>query len=379
MKSSRGRVLSRRALRIEQSGSADLFLFVLTAGEILDVADISRVGRGEQGQLIGYQRAAVKQHVANITTYLNSPDPLFPNAIIIALGPGARFTSSRGPKVGDGYAISGTLAIPLPGPGEQKPGWIVDGQQRALALSRAKNQQFPVPVSAFIADSLEIQRDQFLRVNSTHPLPRGLVTELLPSVSVPISPKLSARKLPAALCDQLNRDDKSPFYRLIRQASTGAEGRSKAVITDTSLIRALEDSLNQPSGCLFSYLNIATGESDVESIWRLITWYWSAVRDTFPEAWGKPSTQSRLMHGVGIRSMGRLMDRVMSNIDPADQKGPALVRHELSHIAAECHWTSGRWEDLGLAWNELQNVPRHIRILSNYLVRLYVQTRAHAA
>lgn len=370
--------LSRRALKIKQSDGIDLFLFALTAEEILEVADISRVGRGEQGDLIGYQRPAVRQHVDNIASYLDSAEPLFPNAIILALGRHVHFTSSRGPRVGDGYATSGTLTISMPGPGEQKPGWIVDGQQRALALSRTKNRHFPVPVSAFIAESLDVQRDQFLRVNSTHPLPRGLVTELLPTVSVPISPKLSARKLPAALCDEMNRDAKSPFYKLIRQASTPGDARSKAVVTDTSLVRALEDSLNQPSGCLFSYLNVATGETDVESIWKLITWYWAGVKDTFPEAWGKPATQSRLMHGVGIRSMGRLMDRVMSSIDPADETGPDKVRHELSRIANECHWTSGTWEDLGLAWNELQNVPRHIRMLSNYLVRLYVQTRASA-
>ena len=39
-----------------------------------------------------------------------------------------------------------------------------------------------VPVNAFIADDVPSQRDQFLRVNNTRPLPRGLITELLPEV-----------------------------------------------------------------------------------------------------------------------------------------------------------------------------------------------------
>jgi hypothetical protein len=50
-----------------------------------------------------------------------------------------------------------------------------------------------VPVVAFVTDDLELQRDQFLRVNNTKPLPRGLVTELLPEVHLPISPRLSSR------------------------------------------------------------------------------------------------------------------------------------------------------------------------------------------
>jgi hypothetical protein len=34
------------------------------------------------------------------------------------------------------------------------------------------------------------------------------------------------------------------------------------------------------------------------------------VKDAFPEAWGKPSSQSRLVHGVGIKAMGIIMDRI---------------------------------------------------------------------
>jgi hypothetical protein len=43
----------------------------------------------------------------------------------------------------------------------------VDGQQRAIALSKSKHRGFPIPVNAFVADEVDLQRDQFLRVNST--------------------------------------------------------------------------------------------------------------------------------------------------------------------------------------------------------------------
>ncbi len=39
--------------------------------------------------------------------------------------------------------------------------------------------------------------------------------------------------------------------------------------------------------------------------------FWVAVRNTFPGAWGQAPRRSRLMHGVGITSMGYLMDAIV--------------------------------------------------------------------
>jgi DGQHR domain-containing protein len=365
------RVLSRRALRIIQGTEAPVYLFSLTAREILQVAEISRVGRGDHSELIGYQRPEVRQHVKEITDYLDGDDVLFPNPIIIALPSTVKWTSSRGPNVSDGISTSGMIEIPL---GIGKPGWIVDGQQRALALSRARRQDFPVPVNAFITDSVDVQRDQFLRINNTKPLPRGLVTELLPKVSSPLPPRLSLRQLPSALCDLLNAREDSPFQGLIKRASTSSGDRKAAVVTDTSLVTALQESL-QPAGCLFQYRNLSSGETDSTRIWLTLVLYWTAVRDTFPEAWGKSPAKSRLMHGAGIRAMGRLMDRVMSVIDPSQPEVAEAVRKDLALLSPYCHWTDGKWEELRMNWDEVQNVPRHINELSNYLIRAYHNVR----
>jgi DGQHR domain-containing protein len=365
------RVLARRALRITQGIEAPVYLFSLTAREILQVTEISRVGRGDHSELIGYQRPEVRQHVKEITEYLDGDDVLFPNSIIIALPSTVKWTSSRGPNVSDGISTSGMIEIPL---GGTKPGWIVDGQQRALALSRARRQDFPVPVNAFITDSVDVQRDQFLRINNTKPLPRGLVTELLPKVSSPLPPRLSMRQLPSALCDLLNAKEDSPFQGLIKRASTSGGNRKTAVVTDTSLVGALQESL-QPAGCLFQYRNLSSGETDSTNIWLTLVTYWAAVRDTFPEAWGKPPTKSRLMHGAGIRAMGRLMDRVMSIINPSQSDAAEAVRKDLALLSPYCHWTDGKWEELRMNWDEVQSVPRHINELSNYLIRTYHNVR----
>ena len=372
-------VLARRALKITQAGSAPLFMFTLTASEVLQVADISRVARDDLGELIGYQRPEVRGHIQEITDYLDSDQPLFPNPIIMALPSTVRFTCSRGPNVSDGIAASGTLEIPLPNGDGRKPGWIVDGQQRAYALASARRQDFPVPVNAFVADSVDVQRDQFLRINNTKPLPRGLVTELLPKISTPLPPRLSVRKTPSALCDLLNSSDESPFRGMIRRPSASKDKAKSAVVTDTSLIDSLKESLTSPSGCLFPYRNLSSGETDFTGIWSALVLYWSAVKDTFPDAWGKPPEQSRLMHGAGIRAMGRLMDRIMGSVDARQSGAADLVAADLALLAPHCHWTEGQWDGLGLRWNEIQNVSQHIRELSSFLMRAYLQARAGQA
>jgi DGQHR domain-containing protein len=366
-------VLQRRALSVQQPSGTPLYLFTVTAAELLQVADISRISRDEDGQLIGYQRPEVRRHVNQIVEYLDSDSVLFPHAVILALPSTVKFRQSRGPGTHDGLAAAGTLEIPLPKPGEPRPGWLVDGQQRALALARTKRQDLPVPVTAFIADDIEVQRDQFLRVNNVQPLPRGLVTELLPEVWTSLSPKMSAKRIPSALVDLLNRQPSSPFYGLIKRASTPDSERNHAVVTDTVLISALEESLNSSAGALYPYRNMATAETDIDGIYRLLLCYWRAVRATFQDAWGLPPTQSRLMHGTGLRAMARLMDRVMLNIEPTHKDAEQAVRRELGKVAPYCRWTAGEWDDLGVAWDDLQNLQKDIRMLSNYLVRLYIQ------
>lgn len=370
--------IERRALKVEQNSHSPLYLFFLAAEEVSEVADVARISRDEAGKLIGYQRPERKNHVKQILDYLNSGDVLFPNGLILALPDTVRFLSSRGPKgaARDGLATAGTIRIPLPvNDSDPRPAWIVDGQQRSIALARTANSRLPVPVAGFVAPTLELQRDQFLRVNTVAPLPSNLVTELLPEVISAPSPRLSQRKMPSALVDMLNQDPASPFFGLIKRASTEADDRRAAVVTDTSLVEALKESLESPSGVLFPYRNIATGVTDTDGIRHVLLTYWGAVRELFPGAWGKPPSESKLMGGVGIRAMSRLMDRVMVHVDMTDPQALGKTRVELSRIAPRCHWTDGSWDELGLPWNELQNVSKHISALSNFLARAYVNAR----
>ena len=369
----RRKTIRRHALRLNQHPTLPLFLFSLTAHEVADVAGVSRIGRDDSDQLVGYQRPEVRRHIQNITSYLDSEEVLFPNSIILAFSSSVKFSPS-GPSDAEAIGMPGLIEIPLPADDQPRPGWIVDGQQRSIALAATERQDLPIPVTAFVSDDVGVQRDQFLRINSVKPLPNGLITELLPTLDTPLPPKLEAKKVPSLICDRLARDPNSPFYGLIKRPSTPKAERKQTVVKDTALVATIQDSLSSPSGCLFFHQNIATGEVDVEAAWTVLRVWWTAVRNTFPSAWGLRPRESRLMHSAGIRIMGRLMDRLMPSINAYAPDAVETVTAELAPLKSSCCWTEGRWDILdGLAWNEIQCVTRHIRLVTDHLADIHAR------
>lgn len=175
-------VLVVPALAIEQSPGRRLFSFAIDGKRLPSFAAVSRVKRNARHELAGYQRAESLSHIRTIQKYLESADAILPNALVVAFDSRVRFESDDA-NASRGVASTGRLIIPIDLEHEEheKPGWIVDGQQRCAAIRDADVESFPVYVTAFITDSVAEQRSQFILVNSTKPLPKGLIHELLPS------------------------------------------------------------------------------------------------------------------------------------------------------------------------------------------------------
>lgn len=358
-------ILQFRAVHAQQGDHVDVYSFFMRGSDVLRISDISRVSRDDDDQLKGFQRKEIQSHVKSIVEYLDRGEVLFPNAIILAFQANVEFKQSRGPSP-EG-AVSGTLFIPVNG-GEKKAAWIVDGQQRAFALSKTKNRDIMVPVVGFVAPSVDVQREQFILVNKAKPLPKRLINELLPEMSADLPTDLRPAKIPSELCNILNRDPKSPFYKMIRRISD-EDTNSSAVVIDTAVINMMKHSINS-YGALALYKNTTLeGASDVEGMYRLLCIYWNAVKKVFPEAWGARPQESRLMHSAGIQAMGILMDRIMPRMHQTKNVSEE-VEASLRRIAPYCCWTDGVWDALGLAWNDIQNTPRHIKALAEYLVQL---------
>ena len=356
------------ALEIRQGLNRTLYSFAIDGKQLPRFAAISRIHRDDTAQIHGYQRPEVLSHIAAIRRYLESEDPMIPNALVVAFDSRVRFEPDPTAPA-DGYAGPGTLIIPLDGDWSEldKPGWIVDGQQRCAAIRDAQVDQFPICVTAFITDSDADQRSQFILVNSTKPLPKGLIYELLPATTGTLPTQLQVRRFPAHLLDRLNHHPDSPLYQLIHTPTT-----PEGVIKDNSVLKMLEHSISD--GALYRFRDPATGEGDADAMLGLVQAFWTAVRETFPDAWGLPARRSRLMHGVGIVSLGFVMDAIADRYWRVTIPGVAEFAADLAALKDLCRWTHGHW-DFGphaqRKWNELQNTPKDIQLLTNYLLFEY--------
>lgn len=357
--------LTVRSIKAIQADNVEVYSFFLKGADVLKIADISRIHRDSNDDLKGFQRKEIQNHVNSIVSYLDNGAVIFPNAIILAFQSPITFKQSRGSSP-DG-AVSGTMQIPINVNGK-KVSWIVDGQQRAFALSRTRNREIMVPIVGFVAPDVKVQREQFILVNKARPLPKRLINELLPEIDTELPNDLKSTKIPSEMCNVLNRDKNSPFFGMIKRFSND-EKTSSAMITDTAIIEMIKRS-NANVGALSLYKNAQDKNADVESMYKVLCIYWNAVKYVFPDAWGKNPTESRLMHSAGIQAMGVLMDRIMPQLYNSQNIEEKVIQ-ELEKVAPFCRWTSGVWPEWEVRWNDVQNTTKHIAGLSNLLVRIY--------
>jgi DGQHR domain-containing protein len=357
------------ALRIRQ-GSQFIYCFGVDGKKIHDFTTVSRVRR-EDKHLSGYQRPEVLSHVKAIRRYLESDGAMLPNALVLAFDDRVIFEPLRVESAVD-YSTVGELVIPVDETlaDQDKPAWIVDGQQRSAAIRDAELAEFPVAVVGFIASGQDEQRLQFILVNNSKPLPKGLIHELLPDTVGHLPARYARRQLPASLMIRLNNgtatsgEDDSPFHGRIA-TPTAPNG----TIKDNSVLKMIENSLYE--GALYQYRDPLDGSGDEEQILLHLKVFWILVRANFPQAWALEPRKSRLTHGVGIQALGYVMDHLTEGVAAADLPGLDLGA-SLARLKPVCAWTSGHW-DLGdgeqRRWNGLQNTPNDVRLLTNHLLR----------
>jgi DGQHR domain-containing protein len=364
--SRRAKELRLPALEVRQGPTRTVYSFAVDGKKLPLFATVSRIHRDDEAAIQGYQRPEVLSHIASIRRYLESDEPMIPNALVVAFDKRVVFepdrSNGRRPEV-----RTGTLVIPVDPdtPQEALPGWIVDGQQRYAAIREAQIASFPICVTAFITDSDAEQRSQFILVNATKPLPKGLIHELLPSTTGTLPVALEIRRFPAKVLDRLNYDDDSPLNGMIHTPTT-----PNGVIKDNSILKMIENSLTD--GALYRFRDPTTGSGDIDAVLGVLKDFWTAVEGAFPGAWKKPPRHSRLMHGVGVVSMGFVMDAIVEHY----QRIPSLMEftNQLTLLGDLCHWTDGTWQfgpGQQRRWNDLQNTPHDIQLLTDYLLAQY--------
>lgn len=355
------------AIEVTQGAGRILYCFAVDGKLVHKFATVSRVKRDTEGTLLGYQRPEVLSHIEEIRTYLESNSPVVPNAIVLAFDSRVKFRATKGTP-STSYTRTGEIIIPLDenAPVEKLPGFIVDGQQRLAAIREATIEAFPICVSAFITDDVTQQTEQFILVNSTKPLPRGLLYELLPGTETTLPTLLLRRRLPALVMTRLNNDEGSPLKGAI-QTPTNPSGKIK----DNSILKMLENSLSD--GVLYR-IRQGCGEGDIEPMLQVLSSFWGAVGRVFGDAWSLPPKRSRLTHGAGIVSLGFVMDAIAERFRGKGIPDEKTFRKDLVKLGPICRWTDGYW-DFGPGqqrkWNEIQNTTKDIQLLANYLLVQY--------
>lgn len=333
------------ALQAKQGENSAVFCFTATAAEVLAIAQIDRAGRNEQGDLFGFQRPQIAQHIHQIRDYLQRSDAVLPNSVVIALTDGVTFK-----KHGSGTTM---LEFDLKnGP----VGTVVDGQQRLSALTPLTDRPFEVFVSCLVCkDAKELQR-QFILINSTRPLPKELIYELLPSVEG-LSPVLAARSFASGLTQRLNFDRHSSLRDAIH-LHTNPAGR----LSSNALQRVIMNSRTDGA------LREIASSGGVDACFNVVSDFYGAVGDIFGSAWvGMTPKTSRLVHGVGLAALGYVLDYawIAESARTRTAFGQLLKR-----LDGKTAWTSGAWPfpDDHRPWNRLQNTNADIRILTDHLL-----------
>jgi DGQHR domain-containing protein len=365
-------ILRLHALRIEQRVDVPLFVFGVDGRMVRHFAAVDAAHRSTYGVLGGYQRTRVERHIAEIYAYLDTDDALLPNAIVVAFSDNVSFESSPG-VIRSEWGTPGTLHIPLPGSGEARPGLIVDGQQRSAALAQLPaTRNFPVVVVGFLATSTDLQREQFVLVNKTKPLPRDLLNELLPHIEAELPKALQMRRVAAMVVEKLRYDGNSPFCGRIRGLGASAEGCN---VSQAAVLAVVETSIRR-GGVLSPYYSPDPAVADVAAMAHILELYFKAVARVWPYAWNESPWTSRLVHGVGITAMGRLMDVLVPEVNVASPRAVGSVERRLRKIEPRCAWTSGRWRSpLSCPWDALQNTSQDKRRLADFLMAEYEKHR----
>lgn len=311
-------------------------------------AVIERVARDAEGGLSGFQRPQIAGHIREIRDYLEKPEAILPNPIVVA------FTSNVEMSDADN---DGRCMVEID-TAAGAPGLIVDGQQRLTALSQVDEKDFQVFVSAIICRDDEELRRQFVLINNTRPLPKSLIYELLPTVTG-LPRRLGDRSVAADIAARLNYDKSSSLEGQIYQHTNPG-----GLIRDTAIQRVIINSLSD--GVMRELIREPDG---ADLCFRLISDFYQAVQYVFKDAWKDHTPKSsRLVHGAGIMSLGYVME-ILVLLDGARTFDD--FARGIACLVDKTAWTSGEWnfaENDKRHWKSVQNVNRDIVTLAQYLV-----------
>ena len=318
----------------------DFYVGKMSAQDLVDISwfDVRRLyGDSEFDEYLGIQRRVNAQRATEIAKYVRLSDATFPTAVILAVE--GRCVEVKDFSTDDSSETFFTMKL------ENNPGElgdentilfrgiarVLDGQHRISGLKESglDLDTFDVNVCIFVDADIADQASIFATVNLAQTkVNRSLVYDLL-SYSRTRSPERSCHTVTV----NLDRTEKSPFYRRIKRLGVSTEGRFGEVLTQATVVKAMlpyisndvlkDRDIGKRKGSWRSD-EVFDGERLIfrkwfveerdEEIAKQIMHYFEAVRRRWPKAWQSTDKGNMLPRTNGFRAFMSFLRPAYNNL-----------------------------------------------------------------
>lgn len=258
----------------------------------------------------GLNRPVSQSRVKEISYYVGTADATFPNSIIVAI-------DSENIIHQDEHSL--TIKI------QEDVAKIIDGQHRISGLQANQNAKFDLVVSIFVDIPIEDQAEIFSIIN----LKQARVDKSVVYDLFDLSNERSPQKTSHDIAKSLNSDSDSPFYQKIKMLGRNPKLLDgdilyKAPLTQAAFIKSLlpmiSDNPDRDRDLLKRGEKIQCSSNGKENraifckyfrdnedavIARIMTNYFNAVKEVFPQEW--ENNNNPLSKTIGYGALMRFL------------------------------------------------------------------------
>ena len=317
----------------------DFYVGVMSARDLLAItyADIRTI-ENDVDRYVGIQRTVNKNRVKEIANFTTSIDATFPTGVVLAIkgecadkiddGKKLRIYEGINPENGEKYSLNEVASI-------------LDGQHRVEGLRLAEQFDFNVPVSIFVDADIADQAYIFATVNLAQTkVNKSLVYDLLDYAKAR-SPQKTAHDITVAF-DKF-RD--SPFLHLIKRLGARTPGRDGETLAQATIVNRIIPLLSvDPEQDRYDLArdkkvfsdSSSYAETPLRDLWvnnkddqiaRILLEYFTAVKETWPNAWNSRENGQILTRTNGFRAFMRLFKNIYLKEKPClDIESPVISR-----------------------------------------------------
>jgi DGQHR domain-containing protein len=288
----------------------------------ISMADVRRLNNESRDveTYLGIQRPLDKKRVAEIGHFVTTRDACFPTSVILAIsGKHAFYDSTEHELVVRNFDPSDPDKSPI---SKVEIAKVLDGQHRIAGFHDLNRDKFDVNVSIFIDIDIEDQAYLFSTVNLAQTkVHKSLVYDLF-EYSKARSPQKTCHNITVAL----DRLDGCPFHKRIKRLGTSTEGRFGETLTQATFVEALlpflskEPEKDRDTLLRGKKLPLPTSEELAKTPFRrmfvaerdleigdIVLYYFEAVRERWPKAWGSTGTGLILNRTNGFKALMRVL------------------------------------------------------------------------